>query len=167
MPNYYTSQPANKSRMLKSGAVTPDQAEMARNLETTLFGSSGPGPRALSQTDDECLVSGPAPCSGNGAFPSNDTKQCSVQDGCAGWGGVGNREQVILSGILLSGPGWTDLCPDSTGGSHSEPRPQARYVPPTLVSENSGLFKGFIHSHVVGVLFVCLRESYISRKQKS
>lgn len=31
------------------GAVTPDQAEMACNLETTLFGSSGPGRRAQCQ----------------------------------------------------------------------------------------------------------------------
>ena len=98
------------------GAITPDQAEMACHLETTLFGSSGPRPGApghrgtMSQIDDASV---------GHEHPS--VRHKAVLHQRWPWEGVGmwNREashapllQRSARGILLSEPCRRDLCPE-------------------------------------------------------
>lgn len=83
--------------MLKVGAVTPDRAEMACNLEMTLFSSPGPGPRALCQSlTMNPGVSGPSPCAAGGGEHPSAKAWCRAHSGVkskrvVSGGGDGNQ----------------------------------------------------------------------------
>lgn len=90
--------------MLKVGAVTPDRAEMACNLETTLFSSPGPGPGALCQSlTMNPGASGLSPRAGGSEYPSAEAgcgahNRVKSKPIVSRWGGEPGERVTFCSG---------------------------------------------------------------------